>query len=124
MKMKNIKRVYWTVTILFGLFMLFSGISELMMTQQGKDLFVLLGYPLYLNYILGVAKVLGVYAIFQNKFKTLKEWAYAGFTFDIIGASASFALIGGEFIGTIFPLLFLVVMFVSYFTWKKIDQKN
>ncbi len=119
MKQKTIKVIYWIVTSLFCLLMLFSGISELMQTQQGNDLLISLGYPLYLNFILGVAKVLGVIALIQPKFRTIKEWAYAGFTFDILGASASFALNGSSLGDSLFPLIILVVMFISYSLWKK-----
>ena len=37
MKSKGIKITYWIVTIIFAAFMLFSGISELMQTEQGKE---------------------------------------------------------------------------------------
>ncbi len=122
MKAKTVKIIYWSVTILFASFMLFSGISELMGTEQGNKVVLDLGYPLYINLILGVAKILGVIAILQTKFRTIKEWAYAGFTFDIAGASASFALNGGGAGDVLFPLPILAVMFVSYFLWKKVDR--
>lgn len=121
MAKKSIRIVYWIFTILFSLFMLFSGISELIGTESGNALIVSLGYPLYLNMILGVAKILGSIAIIQTKWKTIKEWAYAGFSIDIIGASLSFAFVGAGFFATLMPLAFLVVMFVSYVMWKKLD---
>ena len=118
MKTKTIKIIYWTITILFGLLMLFSGISELMGTEQARALLLQLGYPLYLNTILGVAKILGVVAILQTKFRTVKEWAYAGFSIDFIGASASFALNGGDIVAIISPLIIFIIMILSYFLWK------
>ena len=45
-----------------------------------------LGYPLYILPFLGVAKFLGIVALLVPGFPRLKEWAYAGFTFDLIGA--------------------------------------
>jgi hypothetical protein len=120
MKQKTIKINYWIFTTLFALFMLFSGVSSFMPpTEQGLAVMALLGYPLYLNFILGTAKILGVVAILQNKFKTIKEWAYAGFTFDMLGAASSFALSGVP-IQSLFVLPFVVLMFVSYYFWKKI----
>ena len=124
MKTKTIKIIYWIVTVLFALFMLFSGISELIGTESGKQLLIALGYPLYLNLILGLAKVLGVIAILWPRFRTLKEWAYAGFTFDLVGASASFAFTSNEIFAVIFPLIVLAVMFVSYFLWKNIKKNK
>src|SRR3989338_4130233 len=123
MKQKTTKIIYWTVTILFALFMTLSGISEVMQTESAQQLMISLGYPIYLNLILGVAKLLGVFAILQTKFKTIKEWAYAGFTFDLLGASTSFVLVGeSNVMGILFPLIFLAVMFYSYFLFKKVDK--
>ena len=122
MKPKTIKIIYWIVTMLFSLFMLFSGFSEIMQTEQGKDLMKHLGYPIYVNTIIGVAKILGALAILQWKFQTIKEWAYAGFTIDIIGASASFYFSGDGIVATLMPFIFLAVMFVSYFLWKKVER--
>ncbi len=118
---KALRITYWITTILFAAFMLFSGISELVGTESGNAIMVHLGYPLYLNLILGVAKVLGAVAIVQTKWRTIKEWAYAGFTFDIIGASLSFAFVGDGFMAAFMPLVFLAVMFVSYIGWKKLN---
>lgn len=121
MREKTIKIWYWIVTALFALFMLFSGISELIGTESGNAVIVGLGYPLYINTILGIAKILGVIAIIQTKFKTLKEWAYAGFAFDIIGAGASYGLNGNGILSVLFIIPFLLVLFVSYYFWKKMD---
>jgi hypothetical protein len=74
------------------------------------DLVVPLGYPLYILYIIGVWKILGVITILVPGFKILKEWAYAGFFFVMTGAlishlaSADYSLKGliGPFMQTIF----------------------
>ena len=90
--------------------------------EEGLDIMRHLGYPVYIMTILGVFKLLGAIGIFQNKFKTLKEWAYAGCTFHFLGASASRAYGGDSFILIISPLLFMSFMFVSYFLWKKMER--
>lgn len=115
-------RWYWIVTILFAIFMLFSGVTELIGTEAGNQLLIGLGYPLYLNWILGIAKVIGAIVLLIPRLKILKEWAYAGFTIDLVGASASFLFSGYGFVDSIFPLIFLAVMFVSYLLWKKISN--
>ena len=122
MKPKTIKIIYWVATIPFVLFMAFAGYSELFPNKQGTDLIIHLGYPLYFLILLGIGKLSGVAAILYNKFKTLKEWAYAGFTINIISASASFMFMRDPFFATIFPLITLAVMFVSYYFWKKMEQ--
>ena len=122
MKPKTIKIIYWIVTILFSLFMLFSGVSEIIQTEQAKEIMKHLGYPIYVNTIIGVAKILGALALLQWKFQTIKEWAYAGFTIDFIGASASMFFAGDGILMALSTIPFLVVMFISYFLCKKVEQ--
>ena len=122
MKAKTKKILYWVFTILFAAFMLFSAEQELMQTQSAQDVMTQLGYPIYVNYIIGIAKVLGALAILQWRFRTIKEWAYAGFTIDIVGAALSNGFVEG--IGTaLFTLVFLVPMALSYWLWKQTDTK-
>ena len=118
MNPKAIKITYWISTVLFGLFMLYSGIASLFGSEAGNQVMASLGYPLYLNMVLGVAKTLGAIAILQTKFKTIKEWAYAGFTIDFIGAAASFLLNGNGVLPALSVLPTLVVMIISYVAWK------
>ena len=124
MKPKTIRIIYWIVTVLFSLGMLFSGISEILQIGQAKEVMKHLGYPIYVNTIIGTAKILGVIAILQWKFKTIKEWAYAGFTIDIIGAAASIFFAGDGILNALSTVPFLAVMFASYFLWKKAEQQK
>jgi len=122
MKPKTIKIFYWTTTILFSLFFLMDGVMGMIRIEQGKEIMIHLGYPVYVMTILGVAKFTGALAILQGRFKTLKEWAYAGFTFHFIGASASRAFASDSLGLIISPLIFMALMFLSYFLWKKVEQ--
>jgi len=45
--------------------------------------------------ILGFWKLTGAIAILIPRFPRLKEWAYAGIFFDLTGAAASCAAVGG-----------------------------
>ena len=83
-KMKKTNILYWTFTGLFALIMLSSGIPNLMATKEWIDLFAGLGYPNYLLPFLGAAKVAGAIVILAPGLPRLKEWAYAGFFFDLI----------------------------------------
>lgn len=78
-----------------------------------------MGYPAHFWTLIGIAKILGAIALVFPKFPTLKEWAYAGFTFDLIGAMVAIYASGLGNIGILLPLICLVVMFVSYALWKK-----
>lgn len=93
MKAKSI--VYWTTTILVAFFMS-GGVAQILQFRANPHGVVpQLGYPMYFFLILGVWKVLGAIAILVPRFPRLKEWAYAGIFFDLTGAAASCAAVGG-----------------------------
>lgn len=75
-----------------------------------------LGFPMFILPLLGTAKLLGAIALLQPKFKTLKEWAYAGFTFNLIGAIWAHAATNTPFT---LVAVFFVVLAVSYIFWKR-----
>jgi len=84
-----------------------------------------LGYPDYFAYTLMVAKILGVIAIVLPQTpNTIKEWAYAGFTFNLLFAFISHYIIDKEIGNMIMPLVVLVILFVSYVYSKKIKSKT
>lgn len=88
--------VYWTMTILVAFPIGSGGVGQLAQYRANPHGVVpLLGYPLYFFAILGVWKVLGAIAILVPRFPRLKEWAYAGIFFDLTGAAASCAAVGG-----------------------------
>jgi uncharacterized membrane protein YphA (DoxX/SURF4 family) len=74
-----------------------------------------LGYPQQLRILLGIAKLLGGITLVVPGLLTLKEWAYAGFTFAWIAAVVAHYLAGDGAVA-FFPLILLVLLFVSYFT--------
>ena len=86
---------YWVATAAFALQMLIAGIGELTASHGLVQILVHLGYPLYLLTVLGVWKLLGVIALLVPGFPRLKEWAYAGFFFDLTGAAVSGIARGG-----------------------------
>ena len=94
MKARNI--VYWTTTILVAFPIGSGGVAQLARVQATVNGFVhILGYPPYFVTILGFWKVAGAIAILVPRFPRLKEWAYAGIFFDLTGAAASCAAVGG-----------------------------
>jgi DoxX-like family len=119
MKPKTIKILYWTLTILFALFMLMDGFGGVTRQQAGVEVMQHLGYPIYAMSIFGIAKLLGAVAVLQDKFRTIKEWAYAGFTFSFIGAMMSRAFVGDQVGWILFPLIPIAILFASYYFWKK-----
>ena len=93
--MKMTKILFWVCTGLFSAFMLTSAIPNIMVTKEWEAIFVQLGYPHYLISFIGWAKLLGVIVILIPGFARLKEWAYAGFFFDLVGATYSALAVSG-----------------------------
>jgi len=89
------KRVgYWIAT---GLFAFALGMIGVMDVSRGPDIAAAmehLGYPLYFAAILGTWKILGAIALVAPGLPRLKEWAYAGFCFNLTGAFLSHAAVG------------------------------
>jgi len=89
--------LYWTFTILVALPIGSGGIAQVARLKENVEGFVhVLGYPLYFMTILGIWKILGAIAILVPRFPRLKEWAYAGIFFDLTGAAATWAAVGGS----------------------------
>jgi hypothetical protein len=106
--------VYWGSTILFSGLMLLSAAMYLGGAAPIREALAHLGYPPYLLAILGTAKLLGAPTLLQNRLPTLREWAYAGFAFDLIGATASHLFSGDPLGVAIMPAAFLLLLAVSY----------
>ena len=122
MNTKTTKTLYLILVVLFAIAMLLDGIGGITRQKEGQDVMVHLGYPMYVLTIFGVAKILGVIAILQPKFQTIKEWAYAGFTFNFIGALASRAFVGDEIGLLLPPIVMLIILFLVYYLWKKVES--
>jgi uncharacterized membrane protein YphA (DoxX/SURF4 family) len=93
--MKTRSIAYWTTTILVAFFMSGGFAQILQFRANPHGVVPQLGYPMYFFLILGIWKVLGAVAILVPRFPRLKEWAYAGIFFDLTGAAASCAAVGG-----------------------------
>jgi uncharacterized membrane protein YphA (DoxX/SURF4 family) len=117
--MKTTKIIYWIVTGLFALFMISDGIQEILQTKEAADFIIKLGYPTYFVPFLGVAKILGSIAILIPGFPRLKEWAYAGFIFDLGGATYSIFAKGPFQPQSLTMFVFIGFAFASYFLYHK-----
>src|SRR5689334_513568 len=121
MKPKTINILYWVFTILFAALMLFSAYGSILVNDVAKKLIHdYLGFPVYFIPFTGFAKLFGSIAILIPGLKTIKEWAYAGLFFDLLGAVYSGAAAAKAFDPM---MLFMLVWFVpgilSYVFWKK-----
>ncbi|MFK7930917.1 MAG: DoxX family protein [Myxococcota bacterium] len=111
---------YWVTT---GLFSLGMGMSAAVyLSQQPFAIDAMtnhLGFPAYTLYILGIAKGLGAIALLTPAFPKLKEWAYAGFTFNLIGAVWAHVAVGDPVTELIGPTVLFGIMLASYFLRPK-----
>lgn len=114
--------VYWVVTILMAALMTLSAIPDIIRMPEAIEMFAHLGYPAYLLPFIGVAKILGVIAVLFPRFPRLKEWAYAGLAFDVIGAFYSHLSVGDPPSIWIFTVIALVLIFGSYILYRKTHQ--
>jgi len=82
-----------------------------------------LGYPDYFAYTLIVCKIVGVIAIaYPGVPAKLKEWAYAGLTFNLIFAFISHAYVDQNIGYMLLPLVVLGILAVSYLYNPKIQR--
>ena len=120
LRTKNLHAIYWIVTLLFVIPQGWAALQYLTEAPRMTSTITQLGYPAYFMAILGVAKLLGIAAIVTGISPTLKEWAYAGFTFDVLGAFASHLGAGDPLYIALVPLGFLALQTASYFAWKRL----
>ncbi|WP_109302158.1 DoxX family protein [Aquimarina sp. AU474] len=111
------KIVYWVATVALCAIMLYSAQMYFFKTEMVKGFFESFNYPTYIVIPLAVAKILGIAAILTNKIKWLKEWAYAGFFFDLILASLAHHYAGH---GVGLSVYAIIILGISYGVGKKV----
>jgi len=119
---KRNKIIYWVATGLLSVGMFSSGIMQIMHVKELEDIMVHLGYPLYMMYILGVWKILGVIAVLIPGFKLVKEWSYAGLFFTMTGALVSHLILGDGGKAILGPL-FQTIFIVSSWYFRPVSRK-
>ncbi|WP_113922782.1 DoxX family protein [Cognataquiflexum aquatile] len=119
--MKKDKIIYWTATTFV---FLFEGVMPALTghTELAKEGIRNLGYPEYFGVMLTVAKVMGSLALIIPAIpKRVKEWAYAGLTFELVAAFISHWAVDGLNALTFFPIFILAVLMVSYIYFHKLN---
>lgn len=118
--MKKDKIIFYIATGLFSVIMLFSAGMYFFNHANIEKAFTHLGYPTYIIYPYATLKLLGLFAIWNPKFKSLKEWAYSGFFFAITLAFTAHIMVhdGGQATAA----AALVLLVISYIFNKKINK--
>ncbi len=122
--MTKYKIAFWVTT---GFIFLTQGVVEAFMINNpvAQDGFAHLGYPLYFFYMLLIFKILGAIVLIVPQVPSrIKEWAYAGFSFDFIAAFVSTWVVDGAGPLLIAPLIAMVLLSVSYISYHKLRGTN
>jgi len=107
---------YFVATGVLTAIMIFSIQMYLRNPDVVAGYFENLNYPSYLVYPLAIAKILGLIAIWGNFSKWLKEWAYAGFFFDVTLAITAHLVAKDS--QELFAIIAFVALLISYFLGK------
>jgi len=120
--MKKTKTIYWISTGLFAAFMALTAVPDVLNSEEAVKFMNHLGYPPYFTPFIGVAKLLGSLAILIPGYPRIKEWAYAGLFFDLIGATYSQISTDGFLPQLFFMLLPFGLGIISYLYYHKYYQ--
>lgn len=114
--MKKTKIIYWILTGLMAAMLGIGSIFDAINAPEAVEHVTHIGYPAYLVPFLGYAKLLGIIAILVPGFPRLKEWAYAGLIYDLVGAMYShFAF--GEPPSAWAPMLILILLVMGSYAY-------
>jgi len=124
--MKKNKVIFWVATVIILLWEGVMPLGTLLFSPEYATVGTRpLGYPDYFAYALIICKVLGVVAISYPKTSAkLKEWAYAGLTFNLIFAFISHACVDKNIGFMLMPLVILGILAVSYVYNNKIQHNK
>ena len=113
MKRDNI--IYYVFTGIFTFFIMAGATRYFFDHDWAVEQFEKVEFPIWIPYILGGVKILGLIAIWFIKSDTLKQWAYAGFTFNLLLATGAHLAVGdGEFMGAVITLVILAGSYIFY----------
>ena len=116
--MKATKIIYWISTALICLAMVYSSYSDLY-SDQVKQAFVHLGFPVYFRVELGVMKLIGIVLLLAPVPSFIKEWAYAGFAITFVSAFIAHTALGDSVGNRMAPLIILLFLLTSFFSLRQ-----
>ncbi len=105
---------YWVATVASVAGIAVTGLLDLARAPSMAQHVTALGYPAYLQDFLGLAKLLGATVILLPGLRRLKEWAYAGMTFDLVGATYSHLAHRDAAGELLLPVVLLALLSTSY----------
>lgn len=122
----EMKITHTILKIIFTLFIVISASGELTLNETVVHSMNVIQMPVHLLYLLGVLKILGLIVLWFSPLHWLKEWAYAGFVFDFIGAIYCFVMAGQLIIPDIIMaplgLVLCIALYIQFKHKVKTDQ--
>jgi len=112
--------VYWALTALFCLQMLFTAYAQLRLPQVAEA-FTHLGFPGYFRVELSLAKLVGMALLLAPVPARLKEWAYAGFAIDLGSAVIAHLSVGDGPEAWGWALATGMLWGASYLSWRRLQ---
>jgi hypothetical protein len=105
---------FWISTLIVALGMIATGVMNLLGAPEVMQTIRRLGYPEYFPALLGAAKLSGALALLTPRWEAAREWAYAGFAFLLVAATASHLAAGDPLAEALTPALVLAPLAASY----------
>lgn len=122
--MKKTKIIFWVVTGLLAAMLGIGAVYDAISAPEAVEHVTRIGYPAYIVPFLGVAKILGIIAILVPGYPRIKEWAYAGIFYDLLGAFYSHIAFGdGPDMWAGFIIGFVLIA-VSYIYYHKLQRQT
>lgn len=120
--MKKNKIIFWISTSIIFAFEALMPLSTLLFAPQYVNAGTKpLGYPDYFAFTLVIFKALGATALMIPKLHwKIREWAYAGLTFNLIFAVISHIVVDGNIGFILTPIVVGIILAISYIYNAKI----
>lgn len=124
--MKKNKIIFWSATTIIFLMEAVMPLSSLVFAPEYFNAGTKpLGYPDYFAYALIICKVLGGTALMIPKLHPkVKEWAYAGLTFNLVFAVISHSVVDRNIGYILMPVGIGAILAVSYIYNQKITRNG
>lgn len=126
--MKKHKIIFWITTTIIFLMEAVMPLTTLLFAHEYFNAGTKpLGYPDYFAYALIICKIVGATALMIPKLpEKLREWAYAGLSFNLMFATYSHIMVDKNISYIVMPVVVGVVLALSHFynqkvQWQKVD---
>lgn len=120
MENKKVKIAYWCVLVVLTVGMLLSAVPSVLKLPYAVEHFCnVLKLPEYLLAFTGLLKIFGLVALYIPGFPKIKEWVFAGLTFDLVGAWYCNFTALNSFTASIPIIVYMAVLAVLYILYNK-----